>query len=84
MPCLAAFRAFVEVPSDGTAVRWRYEFDEIKAMWDQYGAELLREVYEAITRQHNGNTHYAGRSPMLYRATTRILELADLRRRVAD
>lgn len=84
MPCLAAFRALVEVPEDGSAVKWRYDFAEIKQMWDDYGIELLREVHEAIVRQHNGNTHYAGRSPMLYRSTTRILELADLRRRFAS
>lgn len=80
MPCVAAFRALVEVNEQ--QAMWRYEFSEVMAMWDKHGAELLREVHDAVVRQHNGNTHYAGRSPMLYRATTRTLELADLRRRV--
>jgi hypothetical protein len=82
IPCFAAFRALVELPDDGP-VTWRYSFDEIKAMWDQYGGEVLREVHDAVTRQHGNNPHYAGRDVMLYRATTKTLELADLRRRVA-
>lgn len=84
IPCFAAFRALVDVPTDGSSVRWRYDFEEIKSMWDQYGPEVMREVHDAVTRQHNGNTHYAGRSPMLYRATTKTLELADLRRQLAS
>lgn len=83
MPCFAAFRALVDVSEDGD-VCWRYPFEEIKAMWIQYGAEIMREVHDAVTKQHSGNTHYAGRSVMLYRATTKTLELADLRRRVAS
>lgn len=84
VPSFAAFRALVTVPEDGGDASWRYPFEEVKAMWDQYGAEVLREVHDSVMRQHNGNTHYAGRSIMLYRATSRTLELADLRRRVAE
>lgn len=83
IPCFAAFRALVDVPETGP-VAWRYEFQDIKTMWDEYGSEVMREVHDAVTKQHNGNTHYAGRSVMLYRATTKTLELADLRRRVAS
>jgi len=83
IPCFAAFRALVEVPDEGE-VTWRYDFQSIKSMWDEYGAEVMREVHDAVTKQYNGNTHYAGRSVMLYRATTKTLELADLRRRVAS
>jgi AIPR protein len=83
IPCFTAFRALVEVPDDGT-VTWRYDFESIKSMWDEYGAEVMREVHDAVTKQYNGNTHYAGRSVMLYRATTKTLELADLRRRIAS
>ncbi|TFD09806.1 hypothetical protein E3T26_14355 [Cryobacterium sp. TMT1-21] len=83
VPSFAAFRALVTVPETGPA-EWRYPFEEIKRMWDQYGAEVLREVHDSVMRQHGGNTHYAGRSIMLYRATSRTLELADLRRRVAE
>lgn len=83
VPSFAAFRALVTVPEKGPA-EWRYPFEEVKAMWDQYGAEVLREVHDSVMRQHNGNTHYAGRSVMLYRATSRTLELADLRRRIAE
>lgn len=82
IPCFAAFRSLVDVSEDGPAA-WRYPFAEIKAMWDLHGAELLREVHDAVTKQHNNNTHYAGRSAMLYRATTKTLELADLRLRLA-
>lgn len=83
VPCFAAFRALIDVPEDGPA-RWRYDFEDVKSMWDKHGAELLREVYDAVVRQHSGNIHYAGRSIMLYRATSRTLELADLRRRMAN
>jgi hypothetical protein len=83
IPCFAAFRTLVDVPEKGK-VTWRYDFEDIKSMWDEYGAEVMREVHDAVTKQHNGNTHYAGRSVMLYRATTKTLELADLRRRVAS
>ncbi|WP_168200415.1 AIPR family protein [Protaetiibacter larvae] len=83
VPSFAAFRALVSVPDEGAA-EWRYPFEEIKGLWDQYGSEVLREVHDSVMRQHNGNTHYAGRSVMLYRATSRTLELADLRRRVSD
>jgi hypothetical protein len=83
IPCFAAFRALVDVPEHGT-VTWRYPFEDIKSLWDDYGAEAMREVHDAVTKQHNGNTHYAGRSVMLYRATTKTVELADLRRRVAS
>lgn len=83
IPCFAAFRTLVDVPGDGGDATWRYEFADVKGLWGEHGPELLREVYEAVNRQHNGNVHYAGRSPMLYRATTKTLELADLRRRLA-
>ena len=80
VPCFSAFRAVVDAPADGPAA-WRYPFDEVKALWDECAADLLREVRDAI-EQHGRNVHYAGRSVMLYRATTKTLELADLRRRV--
>ena len=83
IPCFAAFRTLVDVPENGP-VTWRYPFEDIKSLWDDYGPEVMREVHDAVTKQHNGNTHYAGRSVMLYRATTKTLELADLRRRVAS
>jgi hypothetical protein len=70
IPCFAAFRALVDVPEAGPAT-WRYHFEDIKSMWHEYGAEVMREVHDAVTKQHNGNTHYAGRSVMLYRATTK-------------
>jgi hypothetical protein len=79
--CFAAFRAFVKVPDDGPA-DWRYPFAEIIQMWHRHGPELLREAHDAV-RQFNGAAHYAGRSPALYRATTKTLELAYLRRQVA-
>ncbi|MGW4497692.1 AIPR family protein [Micromonospora sp. NPDC004336] len=82
IPCFAAFRPMVNVDKDGHA-SWKYDFTEIKAMWDQYGDEVMKEVHDTVTRQHSGNTHYAGRSPMLYRATSKTLELADLRRQLA-
>lgn len=82
IPCFAAFRTLIEVPEGATAT-WRYDFQDIKSMWDEFGAEVMREVHDAVTKQYGGNTHYAGRSVMLYRATTKTLELADLRRRVA-
>ncbi|MBQ0994731.1 AIPR family protein [Micromonospora sp. H61] len=82
IPCLAAFRPMVNVDENGHA-SWKYDFTEVKSMWDQYGDEVMREVHDTVTRQHNGNTHYAGRSPMLYRATSKTLELADLRRQLA-
>ena len=78
--CFSAFRAVVDAPPDGPA-SWRYPFGEVKALWDECAADLLREVRDAI-EQHGRNVHYAGRSVMLYRATTKTLELADLRRRV--
>lgn len=81
VPCFAAFRVLVDVDKDGS-VSWRYPFPEVKEMWDANGMEVLREVHDAVTKQHGNNTHYAGRSVMLYRATTKTLELADLRRRV--
>jgi hypothetical protein len=84
VPCFSAFRALVTVSTDGGQAVWRYPFSQIKEMWDEYGGEILREVYDAVTKQHNNNTHYAGRSVMLYRATAKTLELADLRRRVAS
>jgi hypothetical protein len=80
IPCFSAFRAVVDAPPDGPA-SWRYPFGEVKALWDECAADLLREVRDAI-EQHGRNVHYAGRSVMLYRATTKTLELADLRRRV--
>jgi hypothetical protein len=83
VPCFAAFRVFVNVSGEGPA-SWLYDFTEVKAMWDDYGAEVMREVHDAVTKQHNGNAHYAGRDAMLYRATTKTLELADLRRRVSS
>lgn len=83
VPAFSAFRALVDVP-DHAPASWRYDFDDVKQMWDKHGAEVLREVHDSVMRQHNGNTHYAGRSIMLYRATSRTLELADLRRRVAN
>ncbi len=81
IPSFAAFRALVDVPEHGDA-SWRYDFEEIKSMWDDYGSDVMREVHDAVTKQHSGNTHYAGRSVMLYRATTKTVELADLRRRM--
>ncbi len=81
VPCFAAFRALVELPKTGPA-RWRYDFAEVKTFWDEHGGELLREVHDAVTKQHGGQVHYAGRNVMLYRATTKTLELADLRRRL--
>jgi hypothetical protein len=81
VPCFTAFRVLVNAPSVGE-VKWRYPFADIRTMWDQLGAEVLREAYDVVTKQFNGTTHYAGRSIMLYRATTKTLELADLRRRV--
>jgi hypothetical protein len=83
IPCFAAFRALVYVPDEGP-VAWRYPFEDIKSLWDEHGTEVMREVHEAVTKQHGNNTHYAGRSLMLYRATTKTLELADLRRRVTS
>jgi hypothetical protein len=81
IPCFTAFRPMVNVDEGGHA-SWKYDFAEVKAMWDQYGDEVMREVHDTV-RQHNNNTHYAGRSPMLYRATSKTLELADLRRQLA-
>ena len=77
-----AFRAVVILDEDGVA-SWRYPFEEILEMWDTSGNEMLREFHDALGSQFRGNLHYAGRSPLVYRASAKTLEVADLRRQVA-
>lgn len=77
-----AFRSLVDVAKDGTA-SWRYPFPDVLAMWDQSGEELLREFYDALVGQHKYNLHYAGRSVLAYRASSRTIQVADLTKRLS-
>jgi hypothetical protein len=80
--CFTAFRTLVDVAKDGTA-SWRYSFADVLAMWDDTGAELLREFYDAFVGQHNRNLHYAGRSVLAYRASSRTIQVKDLTKRLS-
>lgn len=79
-----AFRSVVEIDSATGSAVWRYPFDEVLEVWRSNAGEMLRDFHESLTSQYRGNLHYAGRSPIVYKSSARILEVADLRKRLAD
>ncbi|MGF1235750.1 AIPR family protein [Streptomyces sp. 2-6] len=79
-----AFRVLVDVDQETGTASWRYPFPEVLGMWDAHGDELLREFHDALNGQLRGNLHYAGRAPLSYKASTRTLEVADLKKRLAN
>jgi hypothetical protein len=79
----SAFRTLVDVDEGTGEASWKYPFEDVLGVWRDNGDEMLREFHSALTSQYRNNLHYAGRSSIVYKTSTRTLEVADLRRRLA-